>query len=57
MNNDTHDMIEALLNDDSDSAADFRARWMTGCNADDTTDSRGQKLRPHVNDAGEPWWM
>lgn len=23
----------------------------------DTRDSRGQPLRPRVNDAGEPWWM
>lgn len=29
----------------------------TGTNVDDTVDSRGVKLRPRVNDAGEPWWM
>lgn len=27
------------------------------CTQDDEYDSRGQRLRPRVNDAGEPWWM
>jgi hypothetical protein len=57
MNEDVADMIEALLRDDSDAGFNYRARWMRGCNADDTTDSRGVPLRPKINDAGEPWWM
>jgi hypothetical protein len=28
-----------------------------GCGADDTRDSRGEKLRHRVNEGGEPWWM
>lgn len=28
-----------------------------GCGADDTRDSKGEKLRPRVNEAGEPYWM
>jgi hypothetical protein len=27
------------------------------CTQDDQHDSRGERLRPRVNDAGEPWWM
>jgi hypothetical protein len=28
-----------------------------GCGADDTRDSRGEKLRPRFNEGGEPCWM
>jgi hypothetical protein len=27
------------------------------CTRDDEYDSRGQRLRPRINDAGESWWM
>ncbi len=54
---DMRDMILAIMQDDSDAGYERRAKYQTGCNADDTTDSRGEKLRPLINDAGEPWWM
>lgn len=54
-NEDFAEMVDALMQDDSDAAAEFRARYQTGCGADDTADSRGRPLRPRVNDAGEPW--
>ena len=38
---------------------DYEAEDMhiPGCGEDDTRDSRGRKLRPEYNEAGEPWWM
>ena len=54
---DFYEMVDALMADDGDAATDQRARFQTGCNADDTTDSRGEKLRPRYNEGGEPYWM
>jgi hypothetical protein len=31
--------------------------YRPGCGEYDTRDSKGAKLRPRVNEAGEPWWM
>ena len=31
--------------------------YIPGCGQDDTFDSRGEALRPLVNEGGEPWWM
>lgn len=57
MNEDIADMIQSLLEDDSDHALELVSRYRNGCNVDDTRDSRGAPLRPRVNEAGEPWWM
>lgn len=54
---DFYGMVDALMADDSDAAVEQRARYQTGCNADDTTDSSGEKLRPRYNEGGEPCWM
>lgn len=43
-------MIQAELECDDD-------LYIPGCGEDDTTDSRGEPLRPKYNEAGEPWWM
>jgi len=51
------DAADAMEHDDSEFGDNYRYRAMPGCNADDTTDSRGMPLRPTVNDAGEPYWM
>jgi len=49
--------LDARDCDDSDWADERRYARMAGCNADDTTDSRGEKLRPSRNEGGEPCWM
>jgi hypothetical protein len=36
---------------------DHDSYYRPGCGADDTRDSRGHKLRPRINEAGEPYWM
>lgn len=51
------DGFQSFMDDDSDYFAKQRYAHRAGCNADDTTDSRGNALRPKVNDAGEPYWM
>lgn len=39
-------------------AADCDDRlYYQGCGADDRYDARGERLRPRVNEGGEPWWM
>lgn len=50
---DHFDSLAADAEDDSDAAIERRYR----ISPDDRYDSRGQALRPSVNDAGEPWWM
>ena len=45
------DGAEAERMDDRDD------KYVYGCGEYDSVDSRGEKLRPAVNDAGEPWWM
>jgi hypothetical protein len=47
------DSLAADYEDDSDAAIERRYR----ISADDRFDSRGQALRPAVNEAGEPYWM
>lgn len=36
---------------------DHDGYYNPGCGADDTRDSKGQKLKPRVNEGGEPYWM
>lgn len=50
---DHFDSLQADWEDDSDAAISRRY----GISADDRFDSRGEPLRPSVNEAGEPWWM
>lgn len=47
------DAARELADDGSDWAAERRAWGRAGCNADDTTDSRGRRLLPRVNEGGE----
>jgi DNA-binding transcriptional MerR regulator len=50
---DHFDSLAADAEDDSDAAIERRYR----ISPDDRFDSRGEALRPAVNEAGEPWWM
>ena len=61
--------LDALANDEAEAVAETRAaerqaemecddrRYVFGAGEFDSRDSRGRKLRPAVNEAGEPWWM
>jgi hypothetical protein len=50
--------IDSLMAEREDAHGDFADNgYVYGCGADDTVDSRGEPLKPLVNDAGEPWWM
>lgn len=42
--------------DELDQDCDQRI-YRQGYSPDDIMDSRGEKLRPAINEAGEPWWM
>lgn len=53
---DEQDRLDSLAADyEDDSDEGIARRYMIS--ADDTRDSRGELLRPSVNEAGEPWWM
>ena len=49
------DSLKAL--DEDGTGQDREGMYIYGCGEYDTVDSRGEPLRPLVNDAGEPYWM
>lgn len=49
------DYVRRPYHPDDDVEADDYYR--PGCGEYDTRDSKGYKLRPRVNEAGEPYWM
>ena len=49
--------MHALEHDDSDWGDLQRVRLGLAPSEYDSFDSKGQPLRPRVNDAGEPYWM
>lgn len=51
------DAVRGVVEDHPDHEDDSDTAYIYGCGEDDTVDSSGQKLRPALNEAGEPWWM